>query len=183
MEPIDSELFGTVHKPKKINSKLKGNRNELVLSKLLSEWAGHEFVRVPRSGGIRWANRADVCGDTINNDRDFDFPFSVETKAVKNFGLASDAPSELRSNSVIYTYFEQCKRDAEATNKIPILIVRQNGMPSGQFYVFLSLRFSQIMKISNYIEPKYSGDLSGFGSKDFFRLVSLETLKWIYERD
>ena len=105
MEPIDTTLFGTVHRTKKINSKIKGNRSELVVTKLLTEWTGHEFVRVPQSGGLRWKDRSDICGDVINNDRDFDFPFSIEAKSYKNVGLASEMPQELRKNSVIYTFF------------------------------------------------------------------------------
>jgi hypothetical protein len=180
VEPIDTVLFGTVHRAKKINSKVKGNRNELVVSKLLSEWTGHEFTRVPRSGGLRWSIRADICGDTINVDRDFNFPFSVETKFVKSLGLPTEDHHELRKNSVIYTFFEQCRIDAIAAKKHPFLIVRQNGMPTGNYYVFLDLTFCQLMKIINYIKPKYSGELCGFRSEDFFQCVNLETLKWIY---
>ena len=182
MEPIDTELFGTVHRAQKINSKVKGNRNELAVTKLLTEWTGHEFVRIPGSGNIRWQNRMDVCGDVINNDKEFDFPFSVETKHVKNLGLAARMSPDLRKNSVVYTIFEQCKRDAEATNKIPFLIIRQNGMPKDCYYVFLYLHITQTMKIVNYIEPKYWGELMGFNSIDFFKEVSFETLKWIYDR-
>lgn len=182
MKLIDEELFGITHRKQKINSKVKGNRSELVVTKLLTEWTGHEFVRVPQSGGLRWANRADVCGDVINNDHNFDFPFSIEAKSYKNVGLASEMPSELRKNSIIYTFFEQCKRDAKAAGKIPLLIVRQNGMPTGQYYIFLHMTLMQIMKIYNYIHPKYEGELLGFKSKEFFEKVSLETLKFVYDR-
>ena len=182
MEPIDTTLFGTVHRTQRINSKVKGNRSELVVTKLLTEWTGKEFVRVPMSGGLRWKNRMDICGDVINVDPTFDFPFSVEAKSYKNVGLASEMPQELRKNSVIYTFFEQCQRDAKATSKIPFLIVRQNGMPTGQYYIFLHLTLMQIMKMYNYIHPKYEGDLLGFKSKEFFEKVSLETLKFIYDR-
>jgi hypothetical protein len=181
MEPIDTELFGVVHIAKKINSKVKGNRNELEVTKILTDWTGHEFTRVPMSGGLRWKNRMDICGDVINVDPTFHFPFSVEAKSYKNVGLASEMPGDLRKNSVIYTFFEQCKRDAGAVNKIPMLIVRQNGMASGQFYVFLSLTLLQIMKIYNYIHPKYEGELLGFKSKEFFEKISLETLKFVYD--
>jgi hypothetical protein len=180
MQPIDSELFGTVHRTKKINSKVKGNRNELEVTKLLQQWTGHEFTRVPMSGGLRWKNRMDICGDVINVDPGFIFPFSVEAKSYKNLGLPDEFPHALRKNSVIYTFFTQCMKDALAANKIPFLIVRENQMPKDQHYIFLSLRFSQLIKICNYIEPIYDGELCGFRSKDFFKKVSLETLKFVY---
>jgi hypothetical protein len=180
MKLIDEELFGTVHRAKKINSKVKGNRSELVVSKLLTDWLGTEVVRVPQSGGLHWQHSARVCGDVIVTDPTFDFPFSIETKSYKNVGLTSEMPGELRKNSVIYTFFEQCQRDAKAAGKIPLLIVRQNGMPKDQYYIFLHMTFIQIMKVCNYIHPKYHGELSGFKSKEFFEQVSFETLKWIY---
>lgn len=182
MEPIDTELFGTVHRAQKINSKIKGNRSELVVTKLLMGWTGHEFARVPQSGGLGWKYRMDICGDVINVDPTFYFPFSVEAKSYKNVGLASEEPSDLRKNSIIYTFFEQCKRDADAAGKIPFLIVRQNEMPKDQYYIFLHMTLMQIMKMYNYIHPKYEGDLLGFRSKEFFEKVSLEILKWIYDR-
>lgn len=182
MKAIDEELFGIIHRGQKINSKRKGNSNELNVANLLSQWTKEEFVRIPGSGNIRWQNRMNVCGDLICTNNNFDFPFSVETKAYKNMGLAVYAPSDLRKNSVIYTFFEQCERDAKAAKKIPFLIVRQNGMPAGQYYIFLHMTLMQIMKIYNYITPKYEGELLGFKSKEFFEKVSLETLKFIYDR-
>lgn len=134
MLPIDSELFGTVHKAKKINSKVKGNRNELIVTKVLQEWTGHEFVRVPASGGLRWQNRMNVCGDVISTDPDFDFIFSIETKAIKNLGLEDSWDINLRKNSKIYGYWDQCKRDAEVAGKIPFLIIRHNNMKRGAYW-------------------------------------------------
>ena len=180
MKAIDEELFGITHRIQKINSKRKGNFNELNVAHLLSNWTGEEFVRIPGSGNIRWQNRMNVCGDLICTNNGFHFPFSIEAKSYKNVGLASEMPRELRKNSVIYTFFEQCQRDANSTGKIPFLIVRQNGMPTGQYYIFLHMTLTQIMKIYNYLHPKYGGDLLGFRSKEFFEKVSLETLKFIY---
>jgi hypothetical protein len=180
MEPIDTTLFGIVHRPKKINSKIKGNSNELVVSKLISDWTGHEFTRVPMSGGLRWGSRVDICGDIINVDRNFDFQFSVETKAIKNLGLKDGWDVELRKNSKIYGYWEQCKRDAEAAKKIPFLIIRHNGMKRGAYFIFLDLTLGQMMKIGNYVQPEITGNLSGFYSEDFFKSITYEQLKWIY---
>ena len=180
MEPIDSALFGTVHKAKRINSKVKGNSNELVVSKLLSKWLNTEVVRVPQSGGLHWQHSARVCGDVIVTDPKFDFIFSVETKAYKNLGLKDGWDIELRKNSIVYTFFEQCKRDADAAKKIPFLIIRHNGMKKGTYWIFLDLSLAQLMSMCNYIMPEIDGDLSGFYSEDFFKSITYEQLKFVY---
>jgi hypothetical protein len=181
MEPIDTELFGIVHRPKKINSKVKGNRNELEVTKLLQTWTGHEFTRVPMSGGLRWKNRMDICGDVINVDPTFHFPFSIEAKSYKNLGLPHNNSHTIRSNSIIYTFFNQCKRDAVASKKTPFLIVRENQMPKDQHYIFLELTFDQMMKLENYLTPKYFGaELAGYRSNEFFLTISVEILKFVY---
>jgi Holliday junction resolvase len=182
MQPIDSELFGTVHRAKKINSKVKGNKGELAAAKLLTQWLGTEVVRVPQSGGLHWQHSARVCGDIIVTDPTFDFIFSVEVKNYKNLGLKNGFDIELRKNSIIYKFFAQCQRDAEVVNKIPLLMVRYNGMKGGTYFIFLSLTLGQMMKIGNYVQPEITGELTGFHSKKFFKLVSFETLKWIYDR-
>ena len=181
MEPIDTELFGTVHRPSKINSKVKGNSNELAVTKILSEWTNHEFVRVPMSGGLRWKNRMDICGDIINTDPSFHFPFSVETKHLKTLNFPANCLFELRKNSAVYTYFTQCKRDAAASGKYPFLMVRSNGMKKDTWFIGLSLTMSQLLLMGNYVNRRYSGeDIDLYHSEEFFKSVSYETLKWIY---
>jgi Holliday junction resolvase len=183
MKAIDEELFDIKHRKQKINSKVKGNRAELVVSKLLSDWLGTEVVRVPQSGGLHWQHSARVCGDVIVTDPKVDFPFSVEVKSYKNLGLPRN-DRLLRKNSIIFTFFEQCKRDAVAAKKVPFLIVRENQMSKDQYIIFLDFTIDQLMKLENYITTKYytynvSG-LSGYNSVEFFKKVSFKTLKWIY---
>jgi len=180
MEPIDTELFGIKHKTQAINSKLKGNRNELNLTHVLSAWAGREFTRVPRSGGLRWKNRESVCGDVIVTEGDF--RFSIETKHVKNLGLKHSAPF-IRKNSCIYRFMEQCKRDASATGKIPMLAVRDNGMPKEHYYIFLPVTFSQYCDFVSSVGVNYLGQdktIVGFQSERFFEKVKYETLIRMY---
>lgn len=186
MKAIDEELFGITHRKQRINSKRKGNANELTLTKVLTAWTNEEWVRIPGSGNIRWQNRMNVCGDLICTNNDFDFPFSIETKHVKSLGLDPETRYTLRVNSVIFTYYAQCERDAKVVNKIPLLIIRENGMGKNCYYVFLSLHFDQLMKISNYTKAVLASHnpntIWGFKSEEFFKKVSLETLKFIYDR-
>jgi hypothetical protein len=184
MKAIDEELFGITHRTQSINQKRKGNVNEAHVAKILTEWTGHEFCRVPMSGGLRWKNRMDICGDVINTDPNFDFIFSVETKHVANLGTESSRFA-LRKNSVIYRYWSQCKRDAEAAGKIPFLMVRENQMEAGTYYIFLYLSYYQLKKLSLAIficraqEQNKAFRLFGFKSQNLFK-ISYETLKSIY---
>jgi hypothetical protein len=134
MLPIDEELFG--EKPRRkasINSRVKGSKNEVALSKLLSEWTSMEFHRVPMSGGLRWKDAQNICGDLICTSGEF--PFTIETKHYKKVGVTDP----LRSNSIIYRFFAQAERDAERGNKIPLLFVRENSMPKNEYYVFFNI--------------------------------------------
>lgn len=183
MEPIDTTLFGVVHRKRSINSKRKGNENELNVSHLLSRWTGHEFVRVPMSGGLRWGKRVDICGDVINVDKEFEFFFNVETKFVKNLGLQKTKPY-VRVNSCIYTFMKQCTIDAIAAGKKPFLMVRENGMQKDLYYIFLPINIYSHMELLRYTIFQWMGwnqDLGGFRSDIFFKDVSYETLKQIYK--
>jgi hypothetical protein len=180
MEPIDTQLFGIVHRTKKINSKVKGNRGELAAAKLLSKWLDMEVVRVPQSGGLHWQHSARVCGDVIVTDPKFDFIFSVEVKSYKNLGLKDGFDVELRKNSIIYKFFNQCQKDAQAAGKIPFLMVRHNGMKKDTYFIFLSLELLQLMKIGNYVNPEIQGELDGFYSEEFFKSITYEQLKFVY---
>jgi len=138
---IEEDLFGGKMK-QPINQKQKGNRNELMLTKLLTEWTGHEFVRVPRSGGLRWKNTANICGDVISTDPLFDFPYNVETKHLKSLGFnykdtLNCSLFRLRSNSVILSIFKQADVDASRSGKKPILIIRHNDMPKNEYILFI----------------------------------------------
>ena len=174
------ELFGV--KSSKINSKRKGNANELTLSHLLTSWTGHEFVRVPMSGGLRWKNRMDICGDIINvEDKTFDFPYNIETKFYKNLGLKKSRPY-LRTNSVVYKFMKQATDDAIAAKKRPILFIRENGMPKESYYVFLPYSVWLHVFLVDRMVIQYLGfnqDIIGVSSEDFFKL-DYEEFKTVY---
>ena len=110
---------------KRINSSKKGAKAERELSKILSEWVGVEFQRVPRSGGLRWGSGLMVTGDTIPADPVWlvRFPFSVESKTRDSItfqDLILENKSEIRS------FWEQSEEDAKRVNKIPVVFFRYN---------------------------------------------------------
>lgn len=179
---VAEDLFGG-KSSQKINSKRKGDRNELNVSHIITEWTGHEFERVPRSGGLHWKNRGDVCGDVINTDREFHFPYSIETKFYKNLGLKQSAPY-IRVNSVIYRFMRQCTQDAISAGKKPFLMVRENGMDKDLYYIFFPLTFIEHVYWLQYTTSQFIGwdqDIIGFRSTVFFKDISYETFKTIYK--
>jgi hypothetical protein len=173
------EIFG---KPSSgINSKVKGNRNELILSKSLQEWTGVEFVRVPMSGGLRWKNLENICGDVICTDKEFHFPFIIETKHWKTYTTSE----RLRKNSVIYSIWRQVKSDADrhlnATNeiKVPLLFIRKNGMPKNVWHVVLS---DEYFNLTKFEKPMFSGgNLHGFLSTYIFSIDYSKFLHTLWE--
>lgn len=165
-----------------INSKAKGNTNERAAAHALTEWTGHEFTRVPQSGGLRWDNRVNVCGDLISTDPDFDFMFNIEVKHYRSLGLKKSIQI-LRKNSVVFRFMEQCKADAKASGKKPFLMLRENGMKKDTWYIFLPVTFAQYISFMNHLPIRFTdekGDLAGFPSESFFSKISYNQLKFIY---
>jgi len=118
---IADDLFGT-EPSKSIHQLRKGNLNERKVAKKFQKWVGAEFARVPRSGGLRWKNKADVSGDVMCTDPKVNFPFVVETKHYKKLNF------KFRKNNIIFTFWKQVERDANNVNKIPLLVLKSNYM-------------------------------------------------------
>ena len=133
MVTIADDILGSSGREKTINSKRKGNRNEIVAAKWLEKWTGQEFARTPSSGGLRWGQDASfACGDVVCKNEKFDFIFAVETKHLK----AVEFKPHLSKRSKIYTIFQKAYRDAERAGKLPLLMLRTNGMEAGKFNIF-----------------------------------------------
>lgn len=182
---ICEDLFGSVEN-KSINQKRKGNRNELIAAKVLSDWVGEPFARVPSSGGLRWKNFNEVCGDVVCQNRSTYFPFSVETKHLKHLNMRSvrcATGSMLRKNSKICTLFMQALEDAKRAKKMPILMVRANGMKQGTYYIFITQCDANKLGVFRMIgSSKYSARLSnnlnivGWDSEEFFNYCKYKEL-------
>lgn len=134
---IETDVFGFKVEPNRINSRAKGSRNENRAAGVIEAWTGVPFTRVPRSGGLRWKDTANVCGDLVCEVQDFDFPFAIETKHLKLLTLPKKG-GNLRRNSTFYTIWEQAKRDADRAKKIPLGMIRANGMPKDTYYVLIN---------------------------------------------
>ena len=124
-----------------MNFKEKGNNFEREVSKLLSlflsEGKEDDLLYRTASSGARYTSRKMKGKDTRNQSGDItsitpeadDFINSVniEVKHYKDIGLWSLFTGA--SNSNILEFWNQVRRDADSTSKLPMLIVKQNYKP------------------------------------------------------
>ena len=109
---------------KKINSKQKGSRAELELSKILTGRFGLPFARVGVSSGSRPKQvRLDeqaaetFTGDLVTPAR---FRFSIESKSVNvNVDLLDQC-------ALLDKFLEQAQNDADSIGKLPMLCWKRN---------------------------------------------------------
>lgn len=139
------DILGITAGKASINQKQKGNVNERAAAKWLSKWTGSHFARTPSSGGLRWKNTPDVCGDVLCTDKEFPWDWAVETKHLAEFKIIP----VLTYRSKIKTVWEQCKRDAARAHRQPLLMIRKNGMKAGTFYMFFE--FDKVKPFLRYM--------------------------------
>ena len=183
---LKQNLLGGNRVAKKgINSKVKGNRNELALSHWLSAWTGLDFKRVPSSGGLGWKDSVQTVGDVVCVTKGADFPFTIETKHLKTLGLGKG--SLLRNNSKVFTIWEQCEIEGKAANKVPLFFGRSNGMKANAWWVFMGEDLAFNIKATHHmINFKYKGfkedlvlygmhsdDFKNFDYKQLYELVKI----------
>ena len=130
-----------------INSRSKGSRNERGIAKLMQNWTGYEFARTPQSGGLHW-KKAHTSGDIvcIDNIHGLRFAFSIECKFHNevDFSHLIDGTSSKNTNKVL-EFWKQCKRDANTSNKLPLLFIRKNGMKGDMHFVGMQTDFLLIL--------------------------------------
>lgn len=104
------------------NSKSKGNRYELQIAKTLTKWWGHEFNRVPQSGGLGWERDNRIAGDIVPGPN-ADFPFTVEAKH-REGGWTLE--SIILGRHDIKNWWAQVVRDSREVDTIPLLMFTRN---------------------------------------------------------
>lgn len=106
-------------------ARAKGHNFERVSCRLLANWWGKSFIRVPLSGG--W-NKNVVTGDAFpideNGEVDTTFPFSVEDKCQEGWELYHF----LTGKGPFMRWFKQCERDCPK-GKHALLIFKKNYSP------------------------------------------------------
>jgi len=167
---ISHDLFGGFKK-EGINSKAKGDSNELISCKWLAKWTSYPFARVPRSGGLRWKNFSKVVGDVICQDEELDFPFVVETKHYKSVPVST----KLRSNSIMYKFWKQVQGDSNRVEtKYPLMLIRENGMPRMEYYFGVQHWLIPFIKCEPIVTA--ANDLVVYKSQDILRSTKFNYL-------
>lgn len=173
MSTLHEELFGGSSRARAVNSKAKGNANELALAKLLTKWTGQEFVRVPQSGGLRWGSTSNICGDLICTTEEF--PCIVETKHLKDIHLIGKLPS---TSKVARIWREQLMADVDrdGNRRTPMLILRRNGMPKNGYIIYLPTHIINTLSLPKVAE--YFDVFAGVRSEDLFSSVTYSQFKY-----
>ena len=109
-------------------SKQKGNRYERRCAKLLSEFTGVNFRKVPASGGFNKFGGQVVAehafsGDVICDKKEF--MFSVEAKSQKAFSFVAMLKSP--ETAKFTEWWKQCVEDAKRVAKLPMLIFKPDS--------------------------------------------------------
>jgi len=114
------------------NSKKKGNRFERVVAKFFTDWSGFKFGRTPGSGSFH--NNRDLGSDLICNDDKHKNRccISIECKNYQDIRFEHVLLGNKRCK--IFDFWKQASRDAKRTKKFPILCMRYNSMPRGEFF-------------------------------------------------
>lgn len=121
-----------------VNGKQKGSRFERVICKWFTEWTGYEFNRVPASGGLRWKNAENITSDVACTDRKHSrkFCFSVECKSYKELNFEHIILE--KKSCKILKFWDQVCDDANRSGKLPLLIMKYNGMKKGEAFVMFN---------------------------------------------
>jgi hypothetical protein len=155
----------------------KGSDSERRVCKWLLLWTGYKFIRTPSSGGRRLTNNDTFCGDVVCEDKDFNFIFAVETKHWKDLFM----PAELKENSKVYTIWAQADRDAKRAGKETMMVLREDGMATGSYIVFVKRKLAAFLldrgvkAVSTGMGTKW-GMLVGFDNKEMLKVPYSELL-------
>lgn len=134
-----------------INSRNKGSRAERNVAKLFEAWTGRTFAKTPSSGGLQWKT-TNSKGDIVCTKEGHFFPFCIEVKfhsdiRFEHFMLDFKG----KKSNQIHDWWAQCSRDAKIAKKVPMLLMRYNGMPADLYFVVFDEAFArECLGLHNY---------------------------------
>jgi hypothetical protein len=165
-----------------INGRRKGAKAERVASKVISRWTKKEFSKTPASGGLGW-KKANVAGDVVCTTEGHYCPFCFEIKSYGRIDFSHLIHPTVR-NIEILDFWKQAKRDADKVGKIPILMMRYNGLPKEFYFLAIPTPFEariiglDRLLLNNSIKVKRGGiKITIFPSTEFFKLPYKEIRK------
>ena len=144
----------------KINSRTKGSKNERDIAKWWKSWTGFEFTRTPSSGGLRWKKTDNISADIVCSDDKHSrrFPFSIECKSYKDINFEHILLGNKKCK--VLEFWDQASNDAARSNKIPILMMRYNGMHKDEYF------FTVDKEIGEILAKDYKGKLMIIDTND-----------------
>lgn len=124
------------------NSKKKGSRFELKVSKWFTKWTSFKFGRTPYSGANHQSR--DLSSDVMCQDERHAHrcKISVECKNYKEIKFEHILLGNKGCD--ILKFWEQASKDAKRANKVPILCMRYNSMPSEEFFFVVGKKLSSV---------------------------------------
>jgi hypothetical protein len=130
----------------KINSRKKGKRGEKIARIALKSWTNLEFAGVPASGGLRWKKAENISGDIVCTDALHRFDFSIEVKNYSDINFEHLLMPQVKSK-ITHEFWPQCVEDSIRAKKLPLLMMRYDGMKK-EFFIIV-IRYSEFKKIKS----------------------------------
>lgn len=160
------------------NSKKKGNRFELKVSKWFTEFSGYKFQRVPYSGANH-INR-DLASDIMCSDEKHAHrcKISIECKSYQDIRFEHVLLGNKRCK--IIQFWNQAASDANRAKKIPILCMRYNSMPRDEFFFIVDSKLSKVL-ISNQLDHLLT--LKGKDIPNLYVFMASEVIKKVNYKD
>lgn len=122
-------------------SKRKGNRFELIVSKWFTKWTSFKFNRTPMSGA--WHSNKDAASDItcVDERHAHRCKISVECKSYKEIKFEHLLLGT--KTCKILQFWNQACEDAQRAKKVPILCMRYNSMPRDEFFFIVDQRLRE----------------------------------------
>ena len=142
----DNYDFSALKKKKRVNSRAKGSTFERSIAKILNDrFKTTEFSRTPGSGAFATTHTLPdylkIYGDLITP---LNFKYCIECKKGYN---KENLYSLYNYSSDTWKFIDQCEKDSEKCQKIPMVIFKQDRQKT-----LAIVPYNIIYKSNNYIE-------------------------------
>ena len=142
----DNYDFSVLKKKKKVNSRAKGSTFERSIAKMFNDrFKTAEFSRTPGSGAFATTHSLPdylkIYGDLITP---MNFKYCLECKVGYN---NQNLYSLYNYSSDFWKFVDQCEKDSEKCQKIPMVIFKQDRQK-----ILAIVPYNIIYKSNNYIE-------------------------------
>jgi hypothetical protein len=143
----DNYDISALKKKKKVNSRAKGSTFERSIAKLLNDrFKTTEFSRTPGSGAFATTHslpdHLKIYGDLITPQN---FKYCIECKKGYN---KENLYSLYNYSSDFWKFIDQCEKDSQKCQKIPMVIFKQDRQPT----LAIIPNYVQLGKLPAYIE-------------------------------